>query len=222
MEKALTYSADMQNIWTRESDDQLFLLREKGLTFSQIGFALGRTKNSVMGRYTRLKNMRKNHSPDTYRIAVPAVNEDEVKRILELRKSGLTPPAIAKIINRSADAVRRQIKLHCHIETFSVRDRAISPSLGQVREFRSSRSESYMCFSDMGGVTLEELKPDTCRWPVGDPKKDDFRYCGGAALLGRSYCRHHHAIAYRYSSTTSLEQREAEQSHKRALAGGLK
>ena len=212
---------EAQNIWTHENDDQLFLLREKGLTFSEIGAALGRTKNSVMGRYTRLKNIRKNHSPDTYRVAVLAVSEDEVKRILELRKRGLTAPAIAKIINRSADAVRRQIKLHCHIETFSFRDKAISPSLGQIKEFRSSRPENYMCFSDVGGVTLEELKPDNCRWPVGDPKKDDFRYCGGAALSGRPYCRHHHAIAYRYSSTTSVERREAEQSHQRVLAGGL-
>jgi GcrA cell cycle regulator len=33
-----------------------------------------------------------------------------------------------------------------------------------------------------------------CRWPIGDPRSDEFRYCGAPAA--KSWCAHHHAIAY--------------------------
>ena len=42
-----------------------------------------------------------------------------------------------------------------------------------------------------------ELEHDQCSWPYGDPKLDDFRYCGETRLLGRPYCEHHLQRAYR-------------------------
>ena len=44
-------------------------------------------------------------------------------------------------------------------------------------------------------ITITELTNDTCRWPVGDPKTPEFRYCGarsGEAL----YCPSHAKLAY--------------------------
>jgi GcrA cell cycle regulator len=52
------------------------------------------------------------------------------------------------------------------------------------------------------GITLDELPArGRCRWPHGDPAKDDFRFCGhktgrddeGAS---RVYCDHHFKIAH--------------------------
>ena len=40
------------------------------------------------------------------------------------------------------------------------------------------------------------LKLRSCRWPIGDPKEPDFRFCGCSALPGRPYCAEHMAIAY--------------------------
>ncbi len=45
-------------------------------------------------------------------------------------------------------------------------------------------------------VTIQELAADMCRWPLGDPSKPTFRYCGSASLLGRPYCGHHAMMAY--------------------------
>lgn len=45
-------------------------------------------------------------------------------------------------------------------------------------------------------VTIDDLGSDMCRWPVGDPSRSDFRYCGGSAPAGRPYCQHHAAMAY--------------------------
>jgi GcrA cell cycle regulator len=49
------------------------------------------------------------------------------------------------------------------------------------------------------GCTLLELGRETCRWPVGNPGSDEFRYCGNAPVEGLSYCLGHARIAYRPS-----------------------
>lgn len=37
-------------------------------------------------------------------------------------------------------------------------------------------------------LTLEQLEPSSCRWPIGDPASPDFRFCGAPAVPGQSYC----------------------------------
>ena len=45
-------------------------------------------------------------------------------------------------------------------------------------------------------VTIMELREFMCRWPMGDPTKPDFRFCGGRAIGGMPYCTHHARVAY--------------------------
>lgn len=41
-----------------------------------------------------------------------------------------------------------------------------------------------------------ELTGPPCHWPIGEPGKNDFRYCGKAALAGKPYCPEHDKRAY--------------------------
>ena len=43
--------------------------------------------------------------------------------------------------------------------------------------------------------TILTLTGSTCRWPIGDPSKDEFYFCGGASEIGQPYCEHHSKIA---------------------------
>ncbi len=36
-----------------------------------------------------------------------------------------------------------------------------------------------------------DLRAGECRWPVGDPRSDDFTFCRAEALPGISYCETH-------------------------------
>ena len=45
------------------------------------------------------------------------------------------------------------------------------------------------------GVQLVDLKPNSCRWPEGDPKDPDFCFCGQECVPGKIYCEEHCAIA---------------------------
>ncbi|QIB34441.1 GcrA family cell cycle regulator [Ancylobacter pratisalsi] len=44
--------------------------------------------------------------------------------------------------------------------------------------------------------TILDLNEFTCRWPVGDPGKEDFFYCGSRTKIGTTYCAFHARIAY--------------------------
>jgi GcrA cell cycle regulator len=45
-------------------------------------------------------------------------------------------------------------------------------------------------------VGILELRDSMCRWPLGDPSKPDFAFCGARAVTGLPYCGHHCQIAY--------------------------
>jgi GcrA cell cycle regulator len=51
--------------------------------------------------------------------------------------------------------------------------------------------------------TLMRLTADDCRWPVGDPGKPDFFFCGSEVVPGRSYCSYHCHRAYQPNSARS-------------------
>ncbi len=45
-------------------------------------------------------------------------------------------------------------------------------------------------------LPLTNLGNRECRWPIGDPRHDDFAFCGNETVTGRSYCEQHCAVAY--------------------------
>jgi len=51
------------------------------------------------------------------------------------------------------------------------------------------------------GCTLEELDDTTCRFPIGDPGKAGFHFCGELPLADAPYCARHARVAYRFART---------------------
>ncbi len=54
-----------------------------------------------------------------------------------------------------------------------------------------------------GMLTIMELTATSCRWPMGDPRDPDFRYCG-QNISRQSYCIAHSKLAFE-----TTEQRRA-------------
>ena len=50
--------------------------------------------------------------------------------------------------------------------------------------------------STVNGVKLVNLDSHTCRWPIGDPRDEDFCFCGKKVRAGQTYCDEHAAMAY--------------------------
>jgi GcrA cell cycle regulator len=45
-------------------------------------------------------------------------------------------------------------------------------------------------------TTVATLKGNMCKWPIGDPAKDDFHFCGQSAPTGKPYCGYHAQLAF--------------------------
>jgi GcrA cell cycle regulator len=44
--------------------------------------------------------------------------------------------------------------------------------------------------------TVANLETGDCRWPIGDPRHEDFHFCGAQQVVGRPYCTEHCAQSY--------------------------
>lgn len=63
-------------------------------------------------------------------------------------------------------------------------------------------------------ATIMTIRDHMCKWPIGDPSKSDFRFCGRKTDPSTPYCDAHSAVAYqpsrrRYPGQKSLEEKRA-------------
>ena len=49
------------------------------------------------------------------------------------------------------------------------------------------------------------VKGPSCQWPYGDPRMDDFHFCGAPAEPGKPYCSEHCAVAYNRVSVAQAD-----------------
>ena len=47
-------------------------------------------------------------------------------------------------------------------------------------------------------LQMANLKPNQCRWPIGDPDSDNFHFCGETVFTGKPYCYEHCRQAYQF------------------------
>jgi GcrA cell cycle regulator len=67
---------------------------------------------------------------------------------------------------------------------------AQAPDGGEAIVFDTTVDSAQPC-------SLVELAERKCRWPLGDPVKPDFAFCGNEAVTGFTYCMGHARMAYR-------------------------
>ena len=52
--------------------------------------------------------------------------------------------------------------------------------------------------------SLTELQPRMCRWPSGDPREEDFGFCGERTISGIPYCAEHAKVAYQAATRNRI------------------
>jgi GcrA cell cycle regulator len=66
-------------------------------------------------------------------------------------------------------------------------------------------------------TTVTTIKNNMCKWPLGDPAREDFHFCGQSTLSGKSYCAYHAHLAFQ-----PPQRREARREPRRVLAAPQK
>ena len=66
------------------------------------------------------------------------------------------------------------------------------------------------------GAGILDLTERMCRWPIGDPKSSDFKFCGRKVATGCTYCSEHASMAYQPPQS---RRRDDEQRQQKRVAG---
>jgi GcrA cell cycle regulator len=164
--------AELNVTWTEERLELLKKLWGEGLSASQIAAELGggMTRNAVLGKSHRLGLVRN---------GAAGVSTPRPRTVSRPLGSPLTaePPM--------------QLGPTPAINTTSQQPSEETRAAALLVEEASPPTQ---------GLTIMELREGMCRWPMGDPTKPEFRYCGSHGVVGLPYCTHHAQIAYQPTS----------------------
>ena len=69
-------------------------------------------------------------------------------------------------------------------------------NLALVVSIVAQRQETLKKPFKQGRVRLEDLTSSACKWPYGDPRAQDFGFCGCTQAPGFPYCEQHARIAF--------------------------
>ena len=109
--------------------------------------------------------------------------EDKIKKLKKMWQVGKPTAEIAKALGMSKNSIIGKV----HRLNLKVR-----PSPIKVEKVKPKKSTQ----KTIEKVGLMDLKLNTCRWPIGDPKDENFCFCGKQTVTGKPYCQQHCQEAY--------------------------
>ena len=166
--------------WTDERVERLKKLWAEGLSASQIAAQLGGvSRNAVIGKVHRLSLPGRakaggNAAPNRAQKRPAAVPQRPATYAAQPRAAAPSRPVARPV---GATMVKEDVEA----EVFEAVDYV--PAKNVVVPI--SRK-----------IGLTELTERTCKWPMGDPLKDDFCFCGAEAPDTSPYCKYHARMAY--------------------------
>lgn len=135
--------------------------------FSKIGPACGVSRNAAIGKARRLGI--KNCEP--------------------------RPPAKPRILKSPAERARERFMRQANWAAKRAdREAKAKERAKEIAQGTFTFDQFYEAPNPIGLLGLNE---STCRWPYGDPKTDEFHFCGGKPSVGKPYCPTHSRMAYR-------------------------
>ncbi len=171
--------------WTDERVETLKTLWGEGQSASQIAKVLGGvTRNAVIGKVHRLGlASRATAKPET---AKAAKKEPAAAKKPKLKTVEKAEPAAAKEKPKPVTTHKPPVVT----STFPHPPAPSEPLVDLVDVDAAAKK-----------LSLLELNERTCKWPIGDPSKGEFYFCGHPADPGKPYCSSHVAAAYQPMSS---------------------
>lgn len=181
--------------WTDERVDVLRTMWLGGSSASQIAAVLGDvTRNAVIGKVHRLGLSGRGKPTST---ATPRTRKPRAA----------SPSGGARTTRRPTSRGSAGVNVGMGASVgggMAVGATALKPSEDVQQQFEQApvtRGRADLTLvGDSPQLTIQELKEDTCRWPVGDPLQDDFHFCGRSALDAQPYCEYHCGVAFQAPS----------------------
>jgi GcrA cell cycle regulator len=189
--------------WPKAKREMLRKLRNEGVPFSEISarFGPGYSRNACIGMAHRM-----GLAPNEMSIASPKTNSaNTARKARAARKRGRAPSVskAPKDPTRALPLPRNPTQGNSLREIFADTIPVVDDNSIPVE-----KRVPIVRWGPHGIEANEDLKPTTCRWPLGSPDHPDFGFCPERKESGLSYCASHARIAYR--APTPVARRAAE------------
>ena len=142
-----------------------------------------------------------------------AWTEEMIDKLKQMWKEGLTTNEIAKRLEVSKNSIVGKVprlNLKARPSPIKKKDENQNETMDIAKtsnikqevkviketEVSSINIDSEKVCKEANCIKLTELDNHTCRWPIGDPRDDNFCFCGKSVRSGQTYCEEHSNIAY--------------------------
>lgn len=204
----------MSKGWDNATLKKLKALTVKGLSTAEIGKRLGISKNAVVGKLNRL-----GWNPKAGGVAA-AMPEPASKAKANTKTSGRKTAAAAPAKKASPKVAAPKAGTPAKKATATVKKtaapkKAAAPakkpaakgaektvaSKPATKTSKAVNSKTLAMHQRIIQHSLEmaNLKPNQCRWPIGDPDSENFHFCGETVFVGKPYCYEHCKQAYQFT-----------------------
>ena len=200
----------MSKGWDNATLKKLKALTCKGLSTSEIGKRLGMSKNAIVGKLNRLGWNAKAGGAATADVKETAAKKTETKtakvtktvkktagavKVTKVKKTTKTPKVTAKkTTEKNVKPVKKEKAVKPVVTKADVK------KTDKAKEVKSS-AKNLAVHQRIIQHSLEmaNLKPNQCRWPIGDPDSENFHFCGETVFVGKPYCYEHCKQAYQFA-----------------------
>jgi GcrA cell cycle regulator len=193
------------NGWDNATLKKLKAFAEKGISTSEIGKKLGISKNAVVGKLNRMGwNAKASAAPQgkgqkaktkEQKPAQSAAAKKSSAKIVAkpAPKAKLAPVAKGKTAGKSVPAKPAGKVVPAKVAP------APKPVPKSLEAKTSTKSLQMHQRIIQHSLAMANLRPDQCRWPTGDPDKENFHFCGATVFAGKPYCYEHCKQAYQFN-----------------------
>ncbi len=204
----------MSKGWDNATLKKLKALTGKGLSTSEIGKRLGLSKNAVVGKLNRLGWNSKATSADA---AKSATADKKPAKASASKKESAATSTVAKTAKKNAPkkvapkvaapAKTSAVKKSANAKTPSKADSAKKTTATKVSAAPKETTDKKSLNKSLAmhqriiqhSLEMANLKPNQCRWPIGDPDSEHFHFCGETVFVGKPYCYEHCKQAYQFA-----------------------
>lgn len=203
----------MSKGWDNATLKKLKALTGKGLSTSEIGKRLGLSKNAVVGKLNRLGWNSKATAADATKAAT---TDKKATKAVAPKKSSVAT-STAKVTKKAApkkatstvtsskkaapakksESVKAVAKADTAKKTTSTKVAAAPKDTTDKKSLDKSLAMHQRIIQH--SLEMANLKPNQCRWPIGDPDSEHFHFCGETVFVGKPYCYEHCKQAYQFA-----------------------
>lgn len=190
----------MSKCWDNSILKKLKTLVGRGLSTAEIGKRLGMSKNAVVGKLHRMGwNGGATESPRATKTSVKKTAAKPATKTATKKTTAAKPIRGAK--THATPKVKESKKKTPVAAAPKKVGKAIAIKTKSANTPRGASANGLAVHQRIVQHALEmaNLKPNQCRWPIGDPDSEGFHFCGQPVFVGKPYCYEHCRQAYQFA-----------------------